>query len=318
MGINPSRSRDVSPKIVKEIESGHWPVYRTYCAVGPAGVVKCTGVDGQEVIQRMKKEVFQPKEERDTYVMAVDSTEDTQQAGIGGTEFSTLYSPLSVPELFLEFAELADKKVTIEVMLDWISRYGVLGLEDVGGGPNENLQNFASEARKANYLLRTYEAVTAPDGPHAIDHAKVAYLAGVRPSVRTTALPADASMEEKVVAMVADIVRDVVTRECSPELYRTEHEYVRGWGFESLLGAMYLQMMQLMTSKEVRRCKGPDCWRIIDFKPGERYAGPGMGKNLRGKYKTRKDKQFCSTNCRVKWRYHNVIKPRRVSKGVES
>ncbi len=81
-----------------------------------------------------------------------------------------------------------------------------------------------------------------------------------------------------------------------------------------MLGAMYLQMMQLITTTgKIRRCKRPACPRIIAFEPSEPYAGPGFDKNVRGKYKTRIDKEFCSTNCRVKWRYHNVIKPRRES-----
>ncbi len=89
-------------------------------------------------------------------------------------------------------------------------------------------------------------------------------------------------------------------------------------GIQILAGAMYLQMMQLLTSKEVRRCKGPSCWRIIAFEPGEPYMGPSFQKNMRGKYKTRVDKEFCSDNCRVKWRYHNVIKPRREKARTQS
>jgi len=273
-------------------------------------------VDEPDVVQRIEKGIVKPEAERDTYEIAFDSTEDAEQTTAHSPESFTLYSPLSMPELFLEFAELADKEVTLEGMLDWVGRYGVLGQQGTEGGPEDNLRNFAREARKANYLLRTYEAVTAPDRPNTIDSEKLLYLTATRPSIRTTTLPVEASREEKLVAMVADIVREVVARECYPELHRTEQGYVRGWGFESLLGAMYLQMMQLITSDEVRRCKGPDCRRIIAFEPGEPYTGPGLERNMRGKYKTRVDKEFCSTNCRVKWRYHNVIKPRRESEGA--
>jgi hypothetical protein len=107
------------------------------------------------------------------------------------------YQPLAeIPGLFLEFARLADEEIIREVWLDWIERYGVLGLEwddlvrdaarrhlelgsDLGGflsevdqlprgkfgsvllegGPRESYQNFVEEARKANGLLRLYEAV---------------------------------------------------------------------------------------------------------------------------------------------------------------
>jgi hypothetical protein len=121
-----------------------------------------------------------------------------------------------------------------------------------------------------------------------------------------------------VLAVVAGITRGVVAQECYPTIYREGDEYVRGWGFRSLLGAMYLQMQWLMTSEEVRRCKGPNCFKIITFEPGEPYTGPGLERNMRGKYKTRIDKEFCSTNCRVKWRYHNVIKPRRENERTKS
>jgi hypothetical protein len=74
----------------------------------------------------------------------------------------------------------------------------------------------------------------------------------------------------------------------------------------------------LMTSEEVRRCKGPNCSKIITFEPGEPYTGPGLERNMRGKHKTRVDKEFYSTNCRVKWRYHKVIKPCKESEGARS
>jgi hypothetical protein len=269
-------------------------------------------------MQRIEKGIVKPEAERDTYVIAVDFTEDAQRTTDNSSESLATYSPLSLSELFLEFAELADKEVTLEAMLDWINRYGVLGSDGTEGGPQETIRNFASEARKINYLLRVYEMATAPDGPHPIDVTKLIYLAHFRSSIRTQPPSANASEQDKAVALVADIVRQVVVEKCYPELYWTEHRYVGGWGFESLLGAMYLQMMQLITSEEVRRCKGPDCRRIIAFEPGEPYMGPGLERNMRGKYKTRKDKEFCSTNCRVKWRYHNVIKPGRQSKGVQA
>jgi hypothetical protein len=51
---------------------------------------------------------------------------------------------------------------------------------------------------------------------------------------------------------------------------------------------MYLQMMQLITTTgEVRKCKGPDYWRIITFKPGEPPVDRGFKKNVRGKYTRR-------------------------------
>jgi hypothetical protein len=322
MKVRPPNSKGISYKSVKNIESDVWPVYGNYCAVGPAGVVKWTGVDEHEVIQKVEKEVIRPKEDRDTYVMALGSIEDTQHRAVSGVEHFTLYGPLSMPELFLDFAELADKKVTLEVMLNWVGRYGVLGLGGAKGGSEESLRSFASEAEKANSVLRLYEVVTEPEGPRPIQFHELTNYVIARPTVNgKLRLKASATPEEQrdtVLGWVTATVNEMVARECYPTLYGQGDEYRQGWGFKSLLGAMYLQMMQLMTSDEVRRCKGPDCWRIIAFEPGEPYMGPGLQKNLRGKYKTRIDKEFCSPNCRVKWHYHSVIKPRREKERSQS
>jgi hypothetical protein len=75
-------------------------------------------------------------------------------------------------------------------------------------------------------------------------------------------------------------VRRVVADDCYPELYQEEDTFRSGYGFKSLLGAMYLQMMWLMTAtSEFRRCQRPGCNKI--FTSG------------------RKDKRFCTVNCRV-------------------
>jgi hypothetical protein len=193
-----------------------------------------------------------------------------------------------------------------------------LGLRNPEGDSTDNLRRFAEEAEKANSVLRLYEIVTAPDGPRPLQLHELMNYVITRPAViGKLRLKASTTLEELRDALLrwaTDTVNEMVTHECYPVLYGQKDEYRQGWGFRSLLGAMYLQMMQLITTAgEVRRCKGPDCWRIIAFEPGEPYAGPGFDKNVRGKYKTRIDKEFCSTNCRVKWRYHNVIKPRRES-----
>jgi hypothetical protein len=124
---------------------------------------------------------------------------------------------------------------------------------------------------------------------------------------------------DAALAWAAHTVRDVVANECHPELYQGGHRYYQGWGFRSLLGAMYLQMMWLMTATgEVRKCKGPGCNKVITFEyPEPSLEGLGQ-KGYRKPYKTRADKEFCSSNCKAKWHYHNVAKPRRESEGARS
>lgn len=70
---------------------------------------------------------------------------------------------------------------------------------------------------------------------------------------------------------VGDKVGRVVKDECYPKLWREVNEarnqtqgFTYDFGFHSLLGAMYLQMMLLLTdAKNVRQCRRPGCQRII-------------------------------------------------------
>jgi hypothetical protein len=60
------------------------------------------------------------------------------------------------------------------------------------------------------------------------------------------------------------------------------------------------------------RCKGPGCYKIIRIGEFEKpQEDPGLSKGARVPYRTRKDKKFCSRNCKQKWRYHYIIKPQR-------
>jgi hypothetical protein len=79
-------------------------------------------------------------------------------------------------------------------------------------------------------------------------------------------------------------------------------ELVSGsWQPRNLLGAMYLQMYQLMISSgELRSCRY--CGRIFSLAP----SMPGNKER-----KPHSKKEFCSDKCRQNHHYHNVIKPRR-------
>ena len=122
---------------------------------------------------------------------------------------------------------------------------------------------------------------------------------------------------------VARIVSGYVESGCHPQLYRQVNKetgrtvgFEAGWGFHSLIGAMYLRMMWLMTDVGAApRCNRPGCNKIIrigEYKPGDaEYVSEKVKQGGRPpRYKTRKDKEFCSRNRKEKWRYHNVIKPR--------
>jgi hypothetical protein len=48
----------------------------------------------------------------------------------------------------------------------------------------------------------------------------------------------------------------------------------------------------------IRSCKGPGCPFFISYD------------------ESRRDKEFCSKNCKEKWRYHHVVKPKRQGQAI--
>jgi hypothetical protein len=71
------------------------------------------------------------------------------------------------------------------------------------------------------------------------------------------------------------------------------------------------------------RCKGPGCNRIIrigKYAPGAReFAEESRDKGDRPRrYKSHKDKEYCSDNCGVKAYYHEVVKPRKRKQAAKS
>lgn len=48
----------------------------------------------------------------------------------------------------------------------------------------------------------------------------------------------------------------------------------------------------------IRSCKGPGCPFFMSYD------------------ESRRDKEFCSKNCKEKWRYHHVVKPKRQGQAI--
>ena len=99
---------------------------------------------------------------------------------------------------------------------------------------------------------------------------------------------------------------------CYPRFSTYTHEglatgrFALSWGFKNLLGAIWLHMAWLLEAEgeRVRRCKLPGCLRVVYFEPGAPAAEPGSRKNVRGKYKTRSDREFCKGRaCKQKYHY---------------
>jgi len=326
--------------VKKDLRAGHWPVYRHYCVVDPAeGVIRCTRGLDPGLVQELNPEVCRYGEEsvmlhpqrakvygpgfyaQGPYVVAPLWLKDVTQ-GLTAEVFweyvnaAYSYSPLSYPDMFLEFAGLADGgEITLDMMLEWVEQYGVLGFEgrecrDIDpqvpllmGGPHDSLLAFDSEARKANAVLRLYEAATDPKGVDVESIRRYERWFATKPVLREYGhrMDTSAGLRDAALGWVAGTVRRKVAEDCHPELYQEADGFRIGYGFKSLVGAMYLQMMWLMTATgETRRCQGPGCNKVIDFESSESPKDPGLRKNARGRYRTRTDKRFCSDNCRVK------------------
>jgi hypothetical protein len=82
--------------------------------------------------------------------------------------------------------------------------------------------------------------------------------------------------------------------------------FALSWGFKGLLGAIWLHMAWLLEAEgeHVRSCKLPDCLRVIYFEPGQPPDNPALKKNVRERYKTRIDREFCKQRgCKQKYHY---------------
>lgn len=200
-------------------------------------------------------------------------------------------------DLFLKFARhMPNRRVSIqeesEIVRAWVSEYGVLGLFGVDDprhpGRRESVQGFLRAASDAAMVLELYEAAI----PKKPDRRLGEVLERREPSLNWSGISATKQREyalERIVNKVGQIVKD----ECYPQVYRVENKarqetqgFVYDFGFYSLLGAMYLQMMLLLTdANNTRQCQRPGCSGIIP---------PG----------SRKDKVYCSRAC-VQWAYDN-------------
>jgi hypothetical protein len=184
------------------------------------------------------------------------------------------------------------------------------------GGPKETVEAFAREAWIANMTLRLYEAATQLEGP---DQDAIAAYMPDRESLGddpcNVRKPRELSPERArswAVGIVEETVEDRLRGHVWPlpveELGERGDfmEHKQGWAFDSLLGAMWLQMMWLMVSR-VRRCEW--CGRLLDI-DSEQEQGSQIVRIADGRRKPRSDRRFCPSSggvknkCKADWNYH--------------
>jgi hypothetical protein len=160
-----------------------------------------------------------------------------------------------------------------------------------GGKPNESVENFAFEAWEAHIVLRLYQAVRSQEMVDA--ESAVPFMS---PFGQAEDFPGQPSWVEREVysrdpeltrrwalAVVESAVNRKIEGYCYPTIQGAPGSYEQGWGFRSLLGALWLQMMFLMRAD--RRCW--NCGKPID--PGRRSHA-----------------RYCDNDgkCRQKWNYN--------------
>lgn len=201
-------------------------------------------------------------------------------------------------DLFLKFARhvpsgpMPEMQEAVRVVRAWVSEYGVLGLFGVDDpqhpGQRESVRRFWRAAWDAAMVLELYEAAI----PKKPDRRLGEVWERWEPGLNWDRIPAS-EQREHALKRVADKVGQIVKDECYPQVYRVENKarqetqgFVYDFGFYSLLGAMYLQMMLLLTDENnIRQCRRPGCQGIIP---------PG----------SRKDRIYCSPACK-QWPYDN-------------
>lgn len=273
--------------------------------------------------------------------------------------FGRWYEPLlKTPYLFLEFARLYEHKNTEQAILWWTNQYGLLGLQerdhhrydiDMGGGPGlvafskdhsqiggkqETLSKLLSEARRANRILVSFEAILSKDVKTLEQLAfkdleelgltsseMEVYVQEIEEHLHLAAALsgetyADALVDWVLSTYILENVQEMLKQytfpsiahraSIKPEARETlwaPDRLIRSFHPRNLLGAMYIQFYWLLTSAaELSHCK--QCGRIIP------YVAPPITSNGKTR-KPRKDKEFCDDRCRQNYHYQNRVKPRR-------
>jgi hypothetical protein len=167
-----------------------------------------------------------------------------------------------------------------------------------GGYPNESVRRFAGEAWEAHLILRLYEAVT--DVPEPNTDAIIEYMSW---STRDGWNKDPEQAYLWALGVVEETVQRKLEQRCYPILVGDPGSYQQGWTFDSLLGAMWLQMMWLMLGTS-RRCDF--CKKIIELEDSGQSGTYLPATASGGKRKPPSHQRFCrnSGKCRSKWNYH--------------
>jgi len=153
------------------------------------------------------------------------------------------------------------------------------------GGKHEPVEGFVLEAYEANIVLKLYEAATAPtvDVPSITrfmskrgfeDYPSTSRYRAIAKSDRERYSETAEDARYWALSIVEDAVNRKVENDIYPILLGEPGSYKPGWGFKSLLGALWLQMRNYMLGED-NKC--PECGLMF--------------------HKSRRDKTYCSDKC---------------------
>lgn len=324
--IKQDQLKSASEKAVKEdLRGTGWPVYGRYEA----------SLEGEEsfVVAPISRDSFFERVPSEDSLSRDEAGEVWRSRRYKGRDpvrgdSMTFYAPLRTPELVLELAELAEHEITPATVKDWAEVYGLLGLpgDDVietsdgfanyrvkGWGRRDNVQRFAEAAGEIRACLRIYEAITADE---AVDVSGLTAVASLLPRKAFLPFGPLERHEGKERSWLFQVLGRMVQMRLNEHCYPQFSIYTRSglatgrfalsWGFKGLIGAIWLHVAWLLEAEgeRVKRCKLPGCLRVIRFEPGEAPTDPGLARNVRGRYKTRSDREFCKDRpCKQNYHY---------------
>lgn len=244
-------------------------------------------------------------------------------------EVKNIYAPLHEPDLVVDLALMADNSITPQAVLVWARQYGLMGFEEddvvevqgshhrvKGYGRRDDVDRFAQAAREVRTCLRIYEALAADTETETLEELieELWSSTGPLPTKALSPSPERHAGNERtyLLRVLGKMVNRRLQDHCYPKLSAYTREgipigrFALSWGFKSLIGAVWLQTAWLLEAEgeRVRRCRLPDCARVISLDLGNPPTNPGLRRNARGIYKTRSDRIFCKDRgCKQKYHY---------------
>ena len=167
--------------------------------------------------------------------------------------------------------------------------------------PPDDIQwvdEFVMHSMIANGCWRLLKAAKAPGGPDAEK---------LRELLREMDVEDDtpARLAKRARSVVDSFLNFYLRRETCVERYHLGNgTSVRGPGFLSLLGALYLQMSNFRDAEEITYCKL--CGEVVTFEQGDPPPSDAP-KGTRGKHKTHSNREYCKEKygvkdyCKNKW-----------------